>query len=398
MASETAKSSLSSWVSTGRVEIAARIPGDPILPLVAAHPTAPRPDEALERTAEARQELESRLGLSAPGLIPGAGALDPSLIGPLSASGAAWVLTGPYPKDLDAWAAQGSVTFVPGRANTAFSPTLSDLSASGPIIFDETTQSESAFLDSLALLPSGARPPTGWTTISELVRNGGPNHAPAENVSSWPGWDGVVASAPTDPTARNAWQVYGEAAKALERYQNSGAADLKVLESATNLLRRAQDARFFRAPEPDAPAGLRADFRGRILSVFKRMKVPAPESLYSSANTKQSVSEQPTGVHISAGTNWVAFENPLGTISRAPLGAPNADPWRLRGLRVDWTDESVVFHIQTSRVDATPPAPRPIYDVYIDLNHVVGAGAIRLLEGRGAFAQARDAWEFALHF
>jgi hypothetical protein len=32
----------------------------------------------------------------------------------------------------------------------------------------------------------------------------------------------------------------------------------------------------------------------------------------------------------------------------------------------------------------------------MDLNRILGAGSIPLLPGRGAFTQARDAWEFAL--
>jgi hypothetical protein len=101
-------------------------------------------------------------------------------------------------------------------------------------------------------------------------------------------------------------------------------------------------------------------------------------------------------VRAAAGAAWVGFDNPVETAGRAPAGAPNADPWRLRGLRVEWDGERVLFRIFPGRVDAPPAAPRPVYDVYVDLNHLVGAGSIRLLDGRGAFAQARDAWEFAL--
>ncbi|MDE2491562.1 MAG: hypothetical protein KGM24_12000, partial [Elusimicrobia bacterium] len=101
-------------------------------------------------------------------------------------------------------------------------------------------------------------------------------------------------------------------------------------------------------------------------------------------------------VRAARGPNWIAFDDPAGTLAGAPAGAPNADPWRLRGLRVEWNDTRVLFRIFPSRVDASPAAPRPVYDVYIDLNHVTGAGKIGLLDGRGVFAQARDAWEYAL--
>src|SRR6185312_1899837 len=54
------------------------------------------------------------------------------------------------------------------------------------------------------------------------------------------------------------------------------------------------------------------------------------------------------------------------------------------------------FRLFPGRVETASGAARPTYDVYIDLNHLVGAGSIRLLDGRDAFAQAKDAWEFAL--
>ena len=384
MATPLAKAALAPWAAQGRVEIAARIHGDPVLPLVADHPSAPRPDDALERASEAREAVERRMGAPVAGFVPGAGAIDASLVGPLGASGASWVLAGPYDLSMSSWAAEGRAVFVPARAAAG------DPIEPGTFVVDESSQAESAILTSLA----GRRPKNGWATVAELVKAAGDGRAKADEVPSWPGWDGTPASAPADPSARAAWNAYGEAAKALARYQNSGAADLKVLEHATLLLRRAQDARFFRASGPGLPAGLRAS----LLAVYKRIKAPAPDALYDvgSSTASAATAEAPTSVHAASGASWVVFDNPIGTVGSAPAGAPNADPWRLRGLRVEWDDERVLFRIEPGRVDAAPAAPRPLYDVYVDLNHVVGAGAIRLLDGRGAFAQARDAWEFAI--
>ncbi len=172
---------------------------------------------------------------------------------------------------------------------------------------------------------------------------------------------------------------------------------MKVLEGANLLLRKAQDARFFRAPESGA-AGLPAGLRASLLAVYKSIKAPAPDALYDvgTSTASAATAEAPTSVHAASGASWVGFDNPLGSIARAPAGAPNSDPWRLRGLRVEWDDDRVLFRIYRGRVDAAPAAPRPLYDVYVDLNHLAGAGSIRLLDGRGAFAQARDAWEFAV--
>ena len=385
MATPLAKAALAPWAAQGRVEIAARIHGDPVLPFVAAHPAAPRPDDALERAAEARESVERRMGVPVAGFVPGGGSIAAPLVGPLGASGAAWVLAGPYDLSMSSWAAEGRAVFVPARAAPG------DPIEPGAFVVDESSQTESLLLTSLI----GRRPKSGWATVAELVKASGDGRANAQEVPSWPGWDGTPAASPADPSARAAWTAYGEAAAALGRYQNSGAADLKVLENATLLLRRAQDARYFRA---SGGAGLPAGLRASLLAVYKRIKAPAPDALYDvgTSTASAATAEAPTSVRAAAGASWVAFDNPVGTVVVAPPGAPNADPWRLRGLRVEWDGERVTFLIEPGRVDAAPAAPRPLYDVYIDLNHVVGAGAIRLLDGRGAFAQARDAWEFAL--
>jgi hypothetical protein len=389
MATPLAKAALEPWAAQGRVEVAARIHGDPVLPLVAAQPAAPRPDDALERAAEAREAVSRRMGGVVAGFVPGAGALDASLVGPLGASGASWVLTGPYGVSASSWAAEGKTVFVPARAADG------DWTAPGAFVVDESSQSASGLVSALSALND--RPKTGWALVSDLVKSAGEGRANAENIASWPGWDGAAAAAPADPGARAAWNAYGEAAQALARYQNSGAADLKVLEQATLRLRKAQDARYFRASESGG-AGLPEGLRASLLAVYKRIKAPAPDALYEvgASTAAAAAAEAPTSVRAASGASWIAFDNPVGTSGRMPPGAPNADPWRLRGLRVEWDDEDVVLRILPGRVDAAPAAPHPVYDVYMDLNHVAGAGSIRLLEGRAAFAQARDAWEFAV--
>ncbi|MBI3563989.1 MAG: hypothetical protein HY079_02195 [Elusimicrobia bacterium] len=397
MATPLAKAALAPWAAAGRVEIAARLHGDPVLPLVAAHPAAPRPDDALERPADARRTVEKRLAAGPAGFVPGAGALDASLIGPLGSSGARWVLAGPYAAAGSTWAAEGTAVFVPARAaGKGAAPATADLVAPGAVVVDESAEPESRLLAVLKDLRD--RPAGGWATVAELAGPVGEGRPAAANIASWPGWDGAAAAVPEDPSARAAYDAYGDAAKALARYQNSGAADLKVLESATTLLRKAQEAVFYRAPAPGAPAGLPHELRARLLAVYKRLKVAAPDSLYAAGASTGPVTaaDLPTGVRLLSGPGWIGFDNPVASLAKAPAGMPNADPWRLRGVRVEWNDDRVLFRLFPARVDAVPAPPRPVYDVYIDLNHVVGAGSLRLFDGRGAFAQARDAWEFAL--
>ncbi len=395
MATPPAKAALTPWIAAGRVEVAARVHADPVLPLIAAHPAAPRPGDALERPAEARRTVERLMASGPAGFVPGRGALDASLIGPLSSSGARWVLTGAYESASGVWAAQGKTVFVAARAAPQdVAPSSADMTSPGPVVFDESAADASRLLQ--ALKESRDRPAAGWSTVERLAPTSDAPRPSAVDVASWPAWDGAPAVELEDPSARAAYDAYGDAAKALGRYQNSGAADLKVLESAVDLLRQAQEARFFRAPKTGAPAGLPAELRARLLAVYKCLKAAAPDALYSSDSSSGAAADLSTGVRGAAGPDWIVFNNPMATVAKPPSGASNADPWRLRGLRVEWNDQRVLFRLFPARVDAVPAVPRPIYDVYIDLNHVVGAGSIGLLEGRGVFARAADAWEFAL--
>ena len=393
MATPPAQAALVHWAASGRLEFAARIPGDPVLPFAAAHPAAPRPDDALERAAAARGSLEKRLACGPVGLVPGAGSLDASLIGPLAASGAPWILVGPYTVQGGSWAAEGLTTFVPGRA--ANGSLLEELTAGGAVVFDESARAETLLLPWLSDLR--ARPPKDWATVSELLRAQGIEPSAAE-ISSWPAWDGTPAAVPANAGAHAAWQAYGEAAQTLERYKNSGVADIKVLETAPALLRKAQDARFYRAAEDDGTDDLPADLRARLLAVYKKVKVPAPESLYETRASTAAVAaaDLPTSVRATSGPNWVAYKNPASSLARAPAVAGDAALWRLQSLRVEWDQEAVVFRLILGRAVADAVAPQPLFDLYIDLNHVVGAGSVRLLDGRGAYAAAHDAWEFAL--
>ena len=387
MATPLVKAALVPWVEKGRVEVAVRIDGDPVLTLAAGHPAAPRPQDPLERAIGAREMLRKRLGFAPAGLIPGAGALDGAVAASLGQSGAGWILAGPYASPEEPWAAGGRAVVVPSSAAQ---------------LYDESASTSSVFLASAAGL---VRPARGWATVDELVRMRSEAPADAAEISEWPAWDPAAASIPpSDPGAGAAWEAYGAAALALDRYQNSGTADLRTLDAATGLLRRAQAARYYRPTgSEELPEGLRP----ALLAVYKRLKVPAPEGLYggaASAGTTTAV-ERPTGVKAVSGPSWLEFRAPLGAIALLPSLTPGAtaaiadggaaaDPWRILSLRVEWDDAAVRLILKAGRASNAPP--RPVYDIYTDFNRVLGAGRVPLLEGRGAVINARDAWELAL--
>lgn len=388
MATPLVKAALLPWVEKGRIELATRINGDPILTMVTGHPSAPRPQDALERAVESRERLQKRLGLTPTGFIASAGALDAAVAAALGASGASWILAGPYATPGAAWVAGGRAVLVPSSATN---------------LFDESASTSSVFLAQAA---NRTRPVQGWATVGDLARLKSEAPVEASTVADWPAWDIEAARLPpADAGAKAAWDAYGAAAQALDRYQNSGSADLKTLDAAVELLRRSQASRHYR---PGGSSGVPQELRTALLAVYKRLKLPAPDSLYDAAGpaaASSTTNERPTGVRALSGPSWLEFRAPLGSIALAPALAPGtttaimdggsaADPWRIQSLRAEWDESAVSLILRVGR--ASNAAPRPIYEIYADFNHVLGAGRVPLLEGRGAVVPARDAWELAL--
>ncbi len=365
MATPLVKAALTPWIERGRIELAARIDGDPVLTLAAGHPAAPRPQDALELAVETRELLQKRLGLTPAGILPGAGAVDAAVAAALGSSGAGWILTGPYAAPDAPWAA-GRAILVPSSAAQ---------------LYDESASTASVFLAAAADLP---RPVSGWMTLSELVRTKSKTPNELSSLAAWPAWDPQAARIPpANAGAAAAWDAYGAAAREVDRYQNSGSADLKTLDAAVELLRRAQAARFYRTGQSQGPP---PELRAALLAVYKKLGLPAPDALYgisSDTAAAPSAEDRPTGVQALSGPFWLEF--------RAPLGS---DPWRIRSLRAEWNEVSVRLILRVS--SAPSVAPRPLYEIYTDFNHVLGAGRMPLLEGRGAVVSARDAWELAL--
>jgi len=417
---------------TGRLELAMRIPGDPILSLVMDESKAEGLHDVLARLALAREKFHAVLSTAPAGFVPGGGAAAEDLVPAFQAMGLAWVAVGTGQASAQA---QGSSHWLPFAAlrSAGNPPTLDEFNAAGRpdpllgaqpsrIVLDEASGliprgSLLALIKELADKHSSWR----WQTASERLAE---NTAAAPAGSrDWPGWSPELG--PSTP----AWKAYQDTAAALRRYQNSGTADLKALENATEALYAAQAGRDYRilsgTMAGDASAADR-ELRRHLMDVYRRLKLTVPGVFYASfagnpasTGTAAADEEVSTDLRIEQGPDWLSFQNPLGSLSRAPAaaeppspkGSPSplpgaekgvsAEPWRILGLRLDWDAASVAFTFRMAAIDvssatAYSPLGRLVLDAYVDINHVPGAGSSALLEGRGAFAANRDCWEYAL--
>ena len=413
MITPAAKEALGPWLSKGRLEAALRLAGDPILPLIAENPAAPRPEDVVRRIAAGRERYRAALGANPAGFAPGGGAVAPGLFGAFKEMGLSWVATGDYAPSTASWASSDGVSFVALRELDQERLSGSKESGCAAFVVDEA--------DGLAapgsmLSALGAGKGKGWTTVAEalLACRGAPRSA--EAVKDWPSWAGDLALW----RAPKGWALYGDTALALERYQDSGGANLALLEAATEALDQAQAGRYYRLLASDnIEQARRADreLRQRLMAVYRSLKQTPPDALYDpilgqaparpDPEKKPAQGEVSTDVHMSRGPAWIAFANPAGSFARAPgeEAAPqeasaSGEPWRLVDFRVEWGREGIAFVYRLGALDRSISSPYGLgsllLDTYIDVNRVAGAGAVELLEGRGAFAQPRDAWEYAL--
>lgn len=388
---------LAAWAAEGRIELALRIPGDPILPLVEAR----RSQDAVSRVVLARQRHLKVFGRPPRGLVPGAGAFSERLILPAGAQGLRWASAGDYAQGAapGAWIRRGDFVLVPTKVIDEEELDPLEARDSAVFLMDPKSRSVPPALTACASTASeladyAARPPEEGSLPPEAAASTGA--APGAEPP-WPAWAGPISELGTEPEAQQAWDLYGQAAEALTQYQNSGRASLGVLDKAVSALYAAQDSRFFQNAPSDAD---RRDFQARLRKVYKVLGSASPAGLRAKASSgaagaDASAEQAADSDHIRSGRAGESlFFELVPAASTAPLDSP------LTGLRVGWDPGAVIFTFESQASSASPSGSggkeQVLRDLYIDINHRAGAGSVDLLPGRAAFLSAADAWEYAL--
>ena len=378
---------LAQLADRGRIELALRIPGDPILPLIESR----RPQDAASRIVLARQSHQKAFGRPPKGLVPGAGAFSSGLLGLAAAQGLRWVSVGDYTlgEAAAAWFQQGGVALVPTKMLREDELWSDDAQDGAVFLMDSKTQTVPARL-------AGCAETAAQLAEAALRRS---ERSSAPGASSWPAWTGPASSLSEDPESKRAWALYAEAAEAVTQYQNSGRAGLNVLDKAVSALYATQDSRFFRPAPAQSDA---REFQARLRNVYKILGMAAPNALQGGGGPGGADPEAERGQDTDAGSVRSGRQGSSLWFELVPAASSAAAPSPLTGLRVDWDEDYAVFslELQPSSVPAAGPRGSPgeelILDVYIDINHRPGAGSVGLLPGRAAFLSAADAWEYAL--
>ena len=169
-----------------------------------------------------------------------------------------------------------------------------------------------------------------------------------------------------------------EAALALTRYQNSGMAQLEVLDSASSLLRKLESSRYLADP-----VGTQTEFDAGLTEVYVLLGQRPPDELVASTGAFSAAGL----VALEAGPGRLAFVNAL------PPPSAVSRPCTIERLDVAFDTAAVSFAV-TLASSAWPEGGT--VEVYVDINHRPGAGSQSLLPWTGGFLRAADSWEFAL--
>jgi hypothetical protein len=247
-------------------------------------------------------------------------------------------------------------------------------------------------------------------TVSEVL-------AQRKDLTPWPDPD----KAPPDfspwigeAQENLAWRLLGAARQAVEDYKNSGQASLRKLDSAVREIYTAESSRYFYYFGNDFDSGrdaeLEREFLATLAQVYRLLDKPVPAAFlagFSEAGADfsgpETGAEETSFDKVGAGFRWTdaagdgrgpgGYEPPEG-------GEFSADAWDLKSFEVQPSAQDVSFRFRMASLANPWRAPYgfslPLVEVYMDINHLPGAGSEALLSGRPGAVDGRDAWEYAL--
>jgi hypothetical protein len=301
------------------------------------------------------------------------------------------------------WIDSKGVVLVPFQAVQRLVPPGQDAEPAptdvGPVVVDEAAELVSTGTLKAILSGSSSRwvswSRPHWTTVSDAVIL----HSTVPATTASVPWTPDLSAWSSSPDQRGAWSLLASAAAAVERFQNSGGAQVDVLDSAEAWLRQAESGRLFLAlggtTGPDDRDAAEKRFREAVASTFKTIGADAPDALSRplSAPLDGGQGPQASSGFVVTGASSISAVDPVGD-ARPPQGQTDASPYDLTNFKLEWTDSELVFTFKLNGTSAV--APLPMVDVYIDLNHRVGAGATAMLKGRTGYIRPEDAWEWAI--
>ncbi|MFN0118256.1 MAG: glucodextranase DOMON-like domain-containing protein [Elusimicrobiota bacterium] len=219
------------------------------------------------------------------------------------------------------------------------------------------------------------------------------------------------------PQQKRAWYSLSEARSNIEKYKNSGTANLQRLDSALEELYQAQAGDFLLAlGQTDVliPNSERT-FLATLSNVYRLCGLPIPPYLNRSFSEQYnpkinntyvkphmpSASDKPFFTSGNQKSTWNDLsQDDFGPGNFTyPTGGNNKGIFDIKEFSISWDEDQITFSIMTEGPFVSAKTIlQPLFDVYIDVNRVSGAGNTTPLKNRGAVSIDKNAaWEYALN-
>lgn len=402
--------------SKGRLELAARPAGDPLIPLFyyagqdsvrwqnkpSSAPFTNDPFFIALRMSDARDFYAGSFKRPPESFVCAPGGIAPEYIPLARALGFKWLAAGPLVSTapFSVIDAEG-VTLVPFSSAPAAA-----VQAEAPqfLVFDETlagTESRAALLAFLS-----ANPAPACLTVSEALKSAVSTAMPAAQAAQFTApWSGDYTPWAGLPAQAGALTAFARTRTALMAHLNAKQGDYKAAKAAfTEYFSVESGPRLLKLsdPDPEAAKETEIEIQGALANAYRFMDKALPGWLFSALSDMEVRTENADKVTVKKSSAAFTFDNTARQPVPPPDPAKGPDPykvWKLARVGVSWTDNDIVFSFAPLDADGTDPAAafsRARFDLYIDINNRPRAGSTRLLNGRAGRIFPDNAWEYAL--
>lgn len=244
--------------------------------------------------------------------------------------------------------------------------------------------------------------PYSWNWIQGLGSPRGPG------LTAWIG----------DPKKNEAWELLWRTREIINRYRNSGTADLEKLDQVMDQFYEAESIDFFQwagSTQTEADNALvfnsmqkSIEFKTLLKQIYSDLKVPAP-AILDHAPTGTTVKTTAAGtsfltpekIAIHASESKIKTETAENLISWVQTDLEENHPKDYPQLKTfsvrvsDDLQEPSLISFQFSFKNLRSAVPLAV-ELYIDINHREGAGSTALLHDRNAAVIPLSGWEYAL--
>lgn len=407
---------------SGRLELAARPAGDPVMPLFyypkeESVPWQNKPSTAAFsndpyflalRLSDARDAFIKTFKKPPEGLAAAPGGLIAEYLPLAKALGFRWLAAGPLVSTAPfAAPSVDGVIVAPFSFSSSTPPAGADFFA----VFDETLdrpQPGGTRERLLAFLGSGLY--SNYLTVSEALKAAVSTPAAAGEIPAMVRpWSGDYTPWAAGRIQAGTLGAFARTRADLMLYLNSKQGDYRAarnafaeyfaVESGPKLLRLLDE-------DPEAVKETEIEIQSAVGNAYRLMEKTPPGWLVAGL---ADISVQAGGADIIAVTrssSSFAIRNasrqpvPPERMPDAPKAADPGRIWKLDRFGASWSDNAVTFSFAPLALVSAPAGEGGFalarFDLYIDINHRPRAGSTRPLDGRDVRLFPDDAWEYAL--